>query len=1209
MGFAASALRFAITPGLAIGLMIAAAGSSAAQSDRGGITGRVSDPQNAVIAGARVVVKDVDTGTEHRTITTETGDYTLTSLPARLYDVTIEAAGFKIFVLTGIRVQVAQATRVDATLAVGTTTETVSVTAEISMLKTDNAQQGINVSGDRINELPLNFGGGGGNVGAIRNWLGFVSLAPGVSGTNERASVNGAPGGAFKIYLEGQDVTSSNDTVWTSTVAAASVETIGEFSMQTANFSAEYGQVLGGVFNFTTKSGTNELHGSAYDYMTNEALDAHRPFTRARPLSRKHNFGFSAGGPVYLPKLYAGRNKTFFFANVEVFRNRTDSPGVRATVPTEAYRNGDFSAALTGRVLGTDPLGRPIMENAIYDPRTTRIVNGQVVRDPFPNNVIPSSLFDPVALRIQALIPRPDSGEILNNYSPDIQNHRYQMIPTVKIDHNFGAATRLSTYWSAQFTDQITSPDGFPIPITARRDQKIYGHTIRVNLDKTLNSNLQLHVGAGYLRFHNPDSSPDDVLTYDAARELGFIGSATTPSGFPVITGMGSNVAGGFPGNMGPGNANKYYNDKLTSVANMTYVRRQHLLKVGMEFKQEVWTDINKTYSQGQLFFNARQTGLPSTQGQNLGGGSVGLGYASFLLGLLDQAGVTAVRDPQWRKQAYSLYAQDNWRINRKLTFDYGLRWDYGGQGHERFYRTSQVGLTTPNPSAGGRLGGFVYEGYGPGRCNCDFTKTYPYAFGPRLGSTYRLDEKTVLRAGWGLTYSALSNWWYVTGGSSTLGVGFNSINWTNPAFGEAALRLRDGLVYNIDDLYQASFDPGIRPSPGQLNVPPAWGAQINDPNGGRPARVNQWNIGVQREIAKRIVLEAAYVGNRGVWLEANNLVSHNATPLTRFAELGLNLNNPADRTLLTSRIDSALAAARGFTVPYAGYPGSATVAQTLRPFPQFNDGLAVRWAPLGNTWYDALQLNLTQRQWHGLSLTAAFTWQHERALGSGGNPSAGGGPTNNVFDRAAQKGLAANSQPYIFVTSFNYITPRPERKVLGALLGGWTVAGLLRYASGQLIPVPGAQNNLFSLVFQNTRMNRVEGQPLFVKDPNCHCIDPRADFVLNPAAWSDPAPGQFGTSKAFYDDYRWQRQVTENFSVGRRFSTKGQTFFEIRAEFFNLFNRNYLRMPTDFNNNPLSTRTFNSQGQPTGGFGYINPTATPNTLPRNGQIVARFQF
>ena len=139
--------------------------------------------------------------------------------------------------------------------------------------------------------------------------------------------------------------------------------------------------------------------------------------------------------------------------------------------------------------------------------------------------------------------------------------------------------------------------------------------------------------------------------------------------------------------------------------------------------------------------------------------------------------------------------------------------------------------------------------------------------------------------------------------------------------------------------------------------------------------------------------------------------------------------------------------------------------------------------------------------------------------------------------------------------------------------------------------------------------MNRVPGEPLFLKDPNCHCIDPRADFVLNPAAWTDAAPGTFGASAAFYDDYRWQRQVTENMSVGRRFSITGRTFFEIRAEFFNVFNRTSLQLPTDFNNNPLSTRTFNSRGEPSGGFGYINPTATPPSLPRNGQIVARLQF
>ena len=356
-----------------------------AQSDRGAITGRVSDPQSAIVVGAVVVARNPETGTEYRTVTTRTGDYTIGSLPARTYDLTIEAPDSRRSSRPASACRSRRRRRWTPSLEIGTTAETVSVTAEAPMLKTANAEQGINVSGDRINALPLNFGGGGGNVGAIRSWLGFIVLAPGVSGTNERASVNGAPGGGFKIYLEGQDITSSNDTVWTSTVAAASVETIGEFSMQTSNFAAEYGQVLGGLFNFTTKSGTNQLRGSVYEYMTNEALDARRPFTGARPISRKHNFGFSArrsGSRAGLVRRAATGRSSSPISNRSATR-----PIHRAYArpsPTQAYRNGDFSAALTGRVLGTDPLGRPIMENAIYDPRTTRVVNGQVVRDPFP---------------------------------------------------------------------------------------------------------------------------------------------------------------------------------------------------------------------------------------------------------------------------------------------------------------------------------------------------------------------------------------------------------------------------------------------------------------------------------------------------------------------------------------------------------------------------------------------------------------------------------------------------------------------------------------------------------------------------------------------------------------------------------------------------------------------------------------------------------
>ncbi len=1189
-----------------------------AQSDRGTITGTVKDPADAVVAGATINAKNLATGAEYKTVATETGNYTLSALPAGSYELRIEASSFKRFLSQGVQVQVNQTTRINAALEIGAASDTVMITDQAALLKTENAERSTNISGQLFNSLPLNFAAGN----AIRSWLSFIQLAPGVSGNAQTARINGAPSGSFKIYLEGQDVTSTNDTVWTSTVAAASVETIGEFSIQTNNFAPEFGQVLGGVFNFTTKSGTNQFHGSAYEYLTNEAFNAYRPLSTpfatspraARSLDRKHDYGFTVSGPVRVPWLYDGRNKTFFFFNLEKYRNVTRSSGSLTTVPTDAYRRGDFSAALTGRSLGTDVLGRPIMENAIYDPRTTRTVtvnNTQyIVRDPFPNNVIPTALLDPVALKVQDLIPKPDNGELLNNWDPRIPNFKYQQIPSVKIDYSFSDKSKLSGYWSLQDTTQITGPDGLPIPITGRRDQKIYGHTVRLNLDQTLTPTFVLHLGAGYLRFHNPDSAPDAVTTYDAVAGIGFKGAATDPSGFPRIVGPNlGNLQGNRGGMsaMGPVQANKFWNDKLTAVASATWVRSNHSYKFGGEFKQEVWSDVNLTAAQGRVAFSEAQTALPYLQNTTVGGGSIGYRYASFLLGQVNTATVAAVKDPQWRKQALSLYGQDSWKSTPKLTMSYGLRWDYAGQEHELYYRSSEIGLTTPNPSAGGLPGAFIYEGDGPKRCNCRFTKTYPYAFGTRLGFAYQWNPKTVIRAGWGVSYSQLANTWYITGGSPSLGLGYNTIDFSNPAFGQAALLLKDGLVYNKADLYTKSLDPGIRPLPGQTSsFGDFWWGVIQDPNGGRPGRVNQWNIAVQREFLKNFVVEVAYVGNRGVWLEANNLVNVNAINPARLQALGIDLTNAADRALMTSRIDSATAAARGFKAPYAGFPGSATVAQSLRPFPQFNDGLAVRWRPLGNNWYDSLQVKLTNRYSHGLDLTAAYTFQKELMLGSGGNPGLDGAGTNNVFNRKAQKSLASSSQPHIFVSGFSYNTPRfGPNELVKQVLGNWTIGGLVRYASGSLIGVPGSNNNLGSLLYQGTRQNRVAGQPLFLKDPNCGCIDPRQSLVLNPAAWTDAAPGAFGASAGFYNDYRWQHQVSENLNFGRRFAIKEKMAFELRAEFFNIFNR--LNLPSPSSGNPTAAVTRNSVGELTGGFGFVNPNNVGGQ--RNGQIVARLQF
>ncbi len=368
-------------------------------------------------------------------------------------------------------------------------------------------------------------------------------------------------------------------------------------------------------------------------------------------------------------------------------------------------------------------------------------------------------------------------------------------MPAFKIDHILPDSSKLAFYFSKQSTSQLTSPDGLPYPISSVRVQEIYGTTARLNYDKSITPTLLLHSGMGVQRFHNPDSSPPEVLGYDAASQLGFLGGATTPGGFPRLNGFSGAALGAGSGvNFGPTNANSYYDGTLTATSSLTYVRGNHTYKLGGEWRLNSWTDRNTRGSQGILNFSANETALPYLQTSTVAGNTIGFPYASFLLGLADTASVNAVQDPQLRKQAWALYLQDTWKVTRKLTLDYGLRWDLESQGHEIHYRTSMFGPTIPNPSAGGLLGGLVYEGYGNGRCNCQFTQTYPYAIGPRLGVAYQLNDKTVLRGGFGISYGQVQTYSYITN-ASLLGVGFNQIAFSSPSFGTPGATLKNGLA------------------------------------------------------------------------------------------------------------------------------------------------------------------------------------------------------------------------------------------------------------------------------------------------------------------------------------------------------------------------------------------------------------------------------
>ena len=577
---------------------------------------------------------------------------------------------------------------------------------------------------------------------------------------------------------------------------------------------------------------------------------------------------------------------------------------------------------------------------------------------------------------------------------------------------------------------------------------------------------------------------------------------------------------------------------------------------------------------------------------------TVGFSYASFLMGLPDNGFDAVPAVTHMGAHSISGFAQDSWKVTRKLTLDYGLRYDFStylrdGHGYYGIFSPS-----TPNPNAGGRLGAIIFEGYGGGRCNCAFAHNYPFAFGPRLGLAYQITSKTVLRVGSGVSYFKTDD--------NNLGYSAGSeYIYQTASYGYPAFHMASGVPYKISF---PNFDPGQYLFPGVLGSAP----QEQDQNAGRPARQIQWSVGIQRQIASNLLAEATYVGNRGAWWNAGGMVCPNCVTPQILADYGLTLNSAADRMLLALPVSSALATQAGFGLPYPGFPASATVAQSLRPFPQYGNISNWHWVPDGDTWYESLQAKLTKRLSHGLEFGSSFTWAKQLTLGVEDDFGRNDGVIlNDVFNRRNNKDLSVFDQPFQFVFSGGYTTPRLSTgggfsgKALSWLTRDWQIGALLRYTSGLPIASPTSTNSLATYYFQSTLFNRVAGVPLFTKDLNCHCFDPNKTFVLNPGAWSNPAPGQWGTAAAYYSDYRYQRRPVENMSIGRNFRIKERANLQVRAEFTNIFNRTEMANPTA--TNALATQNANN-GQTTAGFGYIN-TGTTFSAPRQGQLVARFQF
>ncbi len=1236
-----------------------------AQSDRGTITGTVIDPAGAVIANAAVEATNTATSAVYQAGSSDTGNYTLAQLPAGSYDLSVTSPGFKKFLRPGVTVEVAAIVRIDATLEVGAATESVTVEAAAPLLESETAAVASNVATQTLDDLPiLTLVGAAAGIGSanalgnIRNPLASVELLPGARITTDTVlRINGMPSSSQSINIEGQDST-NGFFKQQNQINQAGVEAIQEVTVQTSNFAAEYGQAAGGYFNYTMKSGTNQIHGSAYDYFVNEALNAGLPFTTAGPIGspkndqllrnplRQNDYGFTLGGPIDIPKVYNGHDKTFFFFSFEQFRQSAVTSNTYGIVPTAAQRQGNFSAALTGTCNGPDPLGQQVCQNEIFDPGTQATVNGAQVRQPFPNNTIPMSRMDPTAAIIQNMIPAPNTTGLFNYTAPAYSNFRHTTIPSLKIDQNLSAKMKLAIYYSANETNSPEN-NGFPEPYTALQPQASLANTARVNYDVTLTPTLLLHIGAGYLETANPQSAP----AYNQSQLFPDGIPFAVSNYFPYMAGMYSLIGGGWTGGGGfPAAANtgvaftltpEQHDYKPTFNTAMTWVKGNHTYKVGATALFEGIQSLNESRADGQFEFSAQQTSDPWQNGQPFANtASSGFGYASFFLGVTSSVATAAPADVRLGMHSYGLYVQDNWKVTRKLTLEYGLRWDYANLWTEQYGRMQNADFDAPNSLIGGRIGTVEYGA----TCHCNFANAYPFSIGPHLGVAYQITPKTVFRAGGAISYAGAVD---QAGLNSSAG-DFYSI--PAAAYGASAGQLSYGDPYGPGNkfgnpvVHWPNFNPEF-PTPAAPGViPPSSPFVSIAPDTGRLPRIFQWSIGFQRELAPNLVVDAAYVGNRGAWFAGPLLagLNYNAlTPQGLLSQYGLNTQSQADMQLINDQINNPAVIARFPYLAnpnnvYPGFPNTQTLGQALRPYPQWDGIPPFLGPPDGDTWYDSLQVKLNKRLSHGLSTQVAYTWEKELTNGTNANTSyvTPSPPLiNDVFNIPQNKQISGFSIPQELVISYLYSTPRvaTANKFWSYVLRDWNFGGVLRYQSGAIMQSPPSANNLLLNLQRGptnnpaiwgggyTFMDRVPGQPLFIVNPNSH-FDPTTKLVLNPNAWVEPPFGTFGTSAAYYNDFRWQRQPAESMSFGRTFRIKERMSIMVRAEFQNIFNRLFYSTPADgggfgvaetFVSSPtVHGNSLNGVGSLlSSGYGYVNWVGGAGALPRSGQIVARFIF
>ncbi len=1079
------------------------------QDFRSTLQGTVSDPSQASVANASITLRNIDTGQDRTANTDPDGFYIFQFLPPGNYELTIKAAGFRTSVEKGINLALTQTLRKDVALQLGDTADTVNVVANIAVLETDSTSLGTAIRSEIRDNLPLKG----------RSSLFMFTLTPGVVNnrygedtrpndtiTNIFFSANGAPVAATDVFVDGASNTVNVNRGVNISQWVPSVDSIAEFKLEMGTLSAEYGRSGGSITNMVIKSGTNSLHGTAYHFFRNSALDANLYFARGQ--GRKlaafsaNTYGFALGGPVLLPKIYDGRNKTFWFTSFEGAREGNGQDNT-LSVPTAKMRTGDFSE----------------VPQVLYDPYSVATVNGTPTRTPFAGNIIPANRQDPVSQKIMPFWPTPNRPSP-NAAQPWVQNYgfsgkwprNYDMF-VAKIDHRFSNA------WNTFFrmnkgNGLLVFPNDFNGIATQGRNVVnrpnlgfSWGNTFLVNPSTTFDVRL------GYA-FGKEDNVPWSD-GFDLA-SLGFSPQfirLTQRAAFPTI---------GVTGFTGLANSPLIADVGRTYVlqTNVSHQRGKHVLKTGADLRLLYGNFFRNTNPSGTFSFSNAWSNGPSALTP---AGNTGFPMASFLLGLgggslANNNGVSIIN------KYYGFFLQDDFRVTSKLTLNMGLRYEFETPRTERYDRATRgFDISTANNALGsGARGGLQYAGvggqprgiYNPDRNN----------FAPRFGFAYTLKQKTVIRGGYALHYMPVVG--------SVDPVGYSTTT--------AVVTSQDGFTPR--DRLSNPFPAGLAAITGNsLGLSTLIGQNISyfDPSDVTPL-LHTWNLNIQREVFSKSLLQIGYVGSRGIHITSD--------PQTGISE---NVNQVPAQFLSMGRSLLDTVPNPYFGKIAVGQLAGATVQrqQLLRPYPQFLN-ITRNLPTFGNTVYHSFQTKFEQRLWHGLTTIVSYTLS--KNIGDIG-------PYQNNYDRRVERAVTSFDVPHRLTVTTSWDMPVGKgRKFLGnaskavdLMIGQWNMATFSTFQSGFPLSFGVNQNTLF-LTGAGAQRPNVPGDP---KSGISGSITDRLGAYFNTAAFSQPADFTFGNVGSRVPWLRNPGMNNINLTLTKQFVISEKLKANLRASSFNLMN------------------------------------------------------